>query len=83
MIPAHPGAVRQRAHQVQPPAALAQPARTCRQPRPPGRAVVGDRDPQARYRGSAPGRVLDERIEEFTRDTIATGLRELPGGPQG
>jgi hypothetical protein len=34
-----------------------------------------------RYQGSAPVRVLDERIEEFTRDTIATGLRELPGGP--
>jgi len=38
---------------------------------------------QARYRGSAPGRVLDERIEDFGRDTIAAGLRELPGGPQG
>jgi hypothetical protein len=36
---------------------------------------------RARYRGSAPVRALDERIEEFTRDTIASGLRELPGGP--
>lgn len=36
---------------------------------------------RARYRGSAQVRVLDERIEEFTRDTIASGLRELPGGP--
>lgn len=38
---------------------------------------------RVRYRGSVPGRVLDERIEDFTRDTIAAGLRELPGGPQG
>jgi transcriptional regulator with XRE-family HTH domain len=35
---------------------------------------------RARYRGSAPGRVLDERIEDFTRDTFAAGLRELPAG---
>lgn len=34
-----------------------------------------------RYQGSAQARDLDERIEDFTRDTIATGLRELPGGP--
>jgi hypothetical protein len=34
-----------------------------------------------RYQGSAQARGLDERIEDFTRDTIATGLHELPGGP--
>jgi hypothetical protein len=34
-----------------------------------------------RYQGSAQARDLDERIEDFSRDTIATGLAELPGGP--
>lgn len=34
-----------------------------------------------RYQGSAQARTLDERIEDFTRDTIASGLHELPGGP--
>jgi transcriptional regulator with XRE-family HTH domain len=33
----------------------------------------------ARYQGSAQARELDERIEEFTRDTIVAGLHELPG----
>jgi transcriptional regulator with XRE-family HTH domain len=35
----------------------------------------------ARYQGSVQARALDERIEDFTRDTIASGLHELPGGP--
>lgn len=32
------------------------------------------------FRGSAQARDLDERIEEFGRETIATGLPGLPGG---
>lgn len=32
-----------------------------------------------RYQGSAQARELDERIEEFGRDTIVAGLHELPG----
>ncbi len=47
-------------------------------PAPPPGAVPAA--PGPRYRGSAAGRVLDERIEDFTRDTVAAGLRELPGG---
>jgi hypothetical protein len=34
-----------------------------------------------RYQGSAQARDLDERIEEFTRETIVAGLRELPSAP--
>ncbi len=33
------------------------------------------------YQGSAQARDLDERIEDFIRDTIATDLHELPSGP--
>ncbi|HEX3924640.1 MAG TPA: hypothetical protein VHY31_20315 [Streptosporangiaceae bacterium] len=32
-----------------------------------------------RYQSSPRARDLDEQIEEFTRDTIVAGLRELPG----
>ncbi|HEY5985426.1 MAG TPA: hypothetical protein VIV12_03435 [Streptosporangiaceae bacterium] len=34
-----------------------------------------------RYQGSPQAHDLDEQIEDFTRDTITTGLRELPGSP--
>jgi hypothetical protein len=34
-----------------------------------------------RYQGSPQARDLDERIEDFARDTITTGLHELPGTP--
>jgi hypothetical protein len=33
----------------------------------------------AKQRWSSCARELDERIEEFTRDTIGAGLHELPG----
>jgi hypothetical protein len=33
------------------------------------------------YRGSAQARELDERIEEFTRDSVTAGLHGLPSGP--
>jgi hypothetical protein len=33
------------------------------------------------FRGSAPARELDERIEEFGRETVASGLHGLSGGP--
>jgi hypothetical protein len=32
-----------------------------------------------RYQGSSQARELDERIEDFSRDTITVGLHELPG----
>jgi hypothetical protein len=34
-----------------------------------------------RYRGLAPGTDLDERIEDFDRETIVAELRSLPAGP--
>jgi hypothetical protein len=34
-----------------------------------------------RYQGSSQARELDERIEDFVRDTITAGLHELPGPP--
>jgi hypothetical protein len=33
------------------------------------------------FRGSAQARELDERIEEFGRDSVTTGLHALPAGP--
>jgi hypothetical protein len=33
------------------------------------------------FRGSAQARQLDERIEEFGRDSVMAGLHALPGGP--
>ncbi len=33
------------------------------------------------FRGSAQARQLDERIEEFGRDSVTAGLHALPGGP--
>jgi hypothetical protein len=33
------------------------------------------------FRGSAPARELDERIEQFGRDSVTTGLLALPAGP--
>lgn len=33
------------------------------------------------FRGSARARELDERIEEFGRDSVTAGLHALPGGP--
>lgn len=33
------------------------------------------------YGRSAPAQELDERIEEFGRDTMSAGLQSLPGGP--
>jgi hypothetical protein len=33
------------------------------------------------FRGSAQARDLDERIEDFGRETVAAGLHSLPGGP--
>ena len=33
------------------------------------------------FRESTQARDLDERIEEFGRDTITAGLHSLPGGP--
>jgi hypothetical protein len=33
------------------------------------------------FRGSAQARELDERIEEFGRETVTAGLRSLPGSP--
>jgi transcriptional regulator with XRE-family HTH domain/tetratricopeptide (TPR) repeat protein len=33
------------------------------------------------FRGSVQARELDERIEDFSRDTITAGLHSLPGGP--
>lgn len=33
------------------------------------------------FRGSPQARDLDERIEEFGRDSVAAGLHALPGGP--
>lgn len=35
------------------------------------------------YQGSSEARELDERIEEFCRETIAAELRDLPVGPTG
>jgi hypothetical protein len=34
-----------------------------------------------RYQGSQQARTLDERIEEFSRDTIVSELHSLPGSP--
>jgi len=34
-----------------------------------------------RYHGSPQARELDERIEDFSRDTATAGLHELPGPP--
>jgi len=33
------------------------------------------------YARSVPAQELDERIEEFGRDTMSAGLQSLPGGP--
>jgi hypothetical protein len=33
------------------------------------------------FRGSAQARELDERIEEFGRDSVTAGLHALPSGP--
>ncbi len=33
------------------------------------------------FRGSAQARELDERIEEFGRDSVTAGLHALPAGP--
>jgi hypothetical protein len=35
---------------------------------------------QPRYQGSPQARTLDERIEEFCRDTVVSELHSLPGG---
>jgi tetratricopeptide (TPR) repeat protein len=44
-------------------------------------AVVRSELSQPIFRGSAQAQDLDERIEEFGRDTITAGLHSLPGGP--
>jgi hypothetical protein len=33
------------------------------------------------FHGSAQARELDERIEEFDRDSVTAGLHALPSGP--
>ena len=44
-------------------------------------AIVRSELAHPRYQGSAQARELDERIEDFSRETIAAALHDLPAGP--